>query len=128
MTFVNNVPPNEDPGGLIDVEFIVQALVLGHAAEHPELTANRGNIALLRMAAEAGLIPADLAVPVSLAVLGCLVILGDLEALDCLAAPEGLGVLAGPDCSIRRRIPPRGSLTHCGQHARCRIECCSRWG
>ncbi|MGE5468034.1 MAG: bifunctional [glutamate--ammonia ligase]-adenylyl-L-tyrosine phosphorylase/[glutamate--ammonia-ligase] adenylyltransferase [Ignavibacteria bacterium] len=51
----------QDPGGLIDVEFIVQALVLGHAADHPELTANRGNIALLRMAAEKGLIPAPLA-------------------------------------------------------------------
>jgi len=50
-----------DQGGLIDVEFIVQALVLGHAHEHAELTANRGNIALLRFAAEKGLIPADLA-------------------------------------------------------------------
>lgn len=50
-----------DPGGLIDVEFIVQALVLGNAWRYPELTANRGNIALLKMAAEAGLIPADLA-------------------------------------------------------------------
>jgi glutamate-ammonia-ligase adenylyltransferase len=50
-----------DPGGLIDVEFIVQTLVLGHSADHPELTANRGNIALLRFAAEAGLIPAPLA-------------------------------------------------------------------
>ncbi|HEX8986670.1 MAG TPA: bifunctional [glutamate--ammonia ligase]-adenylyl-L-tyrosine phosphorylase/[glutamate--ammonia-ligase] adenylyltransferase [Rhodocyclaceae bacterium] len=50
-----------DPGGLIDVEFIVQALVLGHAADYPDLTANRGNIALLRMAANAGLIPMPLA-------------------------------------------------------------------
>jgi len=50
-----------DPGGLIDVEFIVQTLVLGNACRHPELTANRGNIALLRMAADAGLIPDDLA-------------------------------------------------------------------
>jgi glutamate-ammonia-ligase adenylyltransferase len=50
-----------DPGGIIDVEFIVQYLVLGHARAHHELTANRGNIALLRMAAEAGLIPAELA-------------------------------------------------------------------
>jgi glutamate-ammonia-ligase adenylyltransferase len=50
-----------DPGGLIDVEFIVQALVLGHAADHPDLTANRGNIALLRMAASHGLIPVPLA-------------------------------------------------------------------
>lgn len=51
----------QDPGGLIDVEFIVQALVLGHSWQHQELTANRGNIALLKMAADAGLIPADLA-------------------------------------------------------------------
>jgi glutamate-ammonia-ligase adenylyltransferase len=50
-----------DPGGLIDVEFVVQTLVLGHAWEYPELTANRGNIALLKMAADRGLIPADLA-------------------------------------------------------------------
>ena len=48
-----------DPGGLIDVEFIVQALVLGHACEHRELTANRGNIALLRIAADKGLIPRE---------------------------------------------------------------------
>jgi glutamate-ammonia-ligase adenylyltransferase len=50
-----------DPGGLIDVEFIVQTLVLGNAWQHHELTANRGNIALLKMAADAGLIPTDLA-------------------------------------------------------------------
>ena len=50
-----------DPGGLVDVEFIVQYLVLGHAHAHRELTANKGNIALLRIAAEVGLIPADLA-------------------------------------------------------------------
>ena len=49
-----------DPGGLIDVEFVVQTLVLGHAWQYPELTANRGNIALLKMAAERGLIPPDL--------------------------------------------------------------------
>ena len=50
-----------DPGGLVDVEFIVQYLVLGHAHAHPELTGNKGNIALLKMAADAGLIPGDLA-------------------------------------------------------------------
>jgi glutamate-ammonia-ligase adenylyltransferase len=50
-----------DPGGLIDVEFLIQYLVLGHAHEHPELTRNLGNIALLAMAATLGLIPADLA-------------------------------------------------------------------
>jgi glutamate-ammonia-ligase adenylyltransferase len=50
-----------DGGGLIDVEFLVQYLVLGHAHRHPALTGNLGNIALLRVAAELGLIPADLA-------------------------------------------------------------------
>jgi glutamate-ammonia-ligase adenylyltransferase len=51
----------QDRGGLIDVEFIVQYLVLGHAHRYPQLTANLGNIALLKMAAELGLIPAELA-------------------------------------------------------------------
>ena len=46
----------QDPGGIIDVEFIVQYLVLGHAHQHPELTGNLGNIALLRIAGELGLI------------------------------------------------------------------------
>jgi glutamate-ammonia-ligase adenylyltransferase len=45
-----------DPGGIVDVEFIVQYLVLGYAAQHPSLTGNLGNIALLRIAAELGLI------------------------------------------------------------------------
>jgi [glutamine synthetase] adenylyltransferase / [glutamine synthetase]-adenylyl-L-tyrosine phosphorylase len=50
-----------DPGGLIDVEFAVQYLVLGYSWQYCELTENRGNIALLAMAAKRGLIPADLA-------------------------------------------------------------------
>ena len=51
----------QDPGGLVDVEFIVQFLVLGHAHAHEALCGNLGNIALLRIAAELGLIPAPLA-------------------------------------------------------------------
>lgn len=50
-----------DRGGLIDVEFIVQYLVLGHSHDHQRLTGNLGNIALLGIAAELGLIPGDLA-------------------------------------------------------------------
>ena len=50
-----------DFGGLVDVEFIMQYLVLAHAHEHHQLTGNLGNIALLRIAAECGLIPAELA-------------------------------------------------------------------
>ncbi len=45
-----------NPGGIIDVEFIVQYLVLGYAHQHPELTGNLGNIALLGIAAKLGLI------------------------------------------------------------------------
>ena len=54
----------QDPGGIIDVEFIVQYLVLGHAHAHPELASNLGNIALLRITAGLGLIPQELAEPV----------------------------------------------------------------
>src|SRR3546814_10047406 len=50
-----------DRGGMVDVEFITQYLVLCHAREHPELLDNLGNIALLRLASKAGLIPQELA-------------------------------------------------------------------
>jgi glutamate-ammonia-ligase adenylyltransferase len=48
-----------DRGGLIDVEFAVQYLVLGHAHAHAELTGNIGNLALLKLAARLGLIAED---------------------------------------------------------------------
>lgn len=54
-----------DRGGMVDVEFIIQYLVLSHARAHPILLENLGNIALLRLAAEAALIPADLAASVA---------------------------------------------------------------
>ena len=50
-----------DRGGMIDIEFTVQFLVLAHAHRHAELTKNLGNIALLGMAASLGLIPHALA-------------------------------------------------------------------
>ena len=50
-----------DRGGLVDVEFLIQYLILGHAHAHPRLTENLGNIALLGIAAEHELIPAELA-------------------------------------------------------------------
>ena len=50
-----------DPGGMIDVEFAVQFLVLANAHRFPELTGNLGNIALLKMAAERHLLTAELA-------------------------------------------------------------------
>jgi glutamate-ammonia-ligase adenylyltransferase len=45
-------------GGMMDAEFAVQYLVLAHAAKHPELLANVGNIALLQRAEACGLLPA----------------------------------------------------------------------
>ncbi|MFM7332460.1 MAG: bifunctional [glutamate--ammonia ligase]-adenylyl-L-tyrosine phosphorylase/[glutamate--ammonia-ligase] adenylyltransferase [Brachymonas sp.] len=45
------------PGGMVDVEFAVQYLVLAHAKQHPSLRANSGNIALLKAAQVAGLLP-----------------------------------------------------------------------
>ncbi len=46
------------PGGMMDVEFAVQFLVLSQSATHPALLDNAGNIALLQRAESAGLLPA----------------------------------------------------------------------
>jgi glutamate-ammonia-ligase adenylyltransferase len=50
-----------DRGGMVDIEFSVQYLVLARSRAHYELTGNLGNIALLRMAGALGLIPRELA-------------------------------------------------------------------
>jgi glutamate-ammonia-ligase adenylyltransferase len=50
-----------DRGGMIDVEFVVQFLVLAHAHRHRDLTENLGNIALLGLAAGHGLVAPELA-------------------------------------------------------------------
>jgi len=49
-----------DNGGMIDIEFMVQFLVLRDAAQHPRLTGDIGNIALLKLCGELGLIDASL--------------------------------------------------------------------
>ncbi|HET8870705.1 MAG TPA: bifunctional [glutamate--ammonia ligase]-adenylyl-L-tyrosine phosphorylase/[glutamate--ammonia-ligase] adenylyltransferase [Aquabacterium sp.] len=46
------------PGGMIDVEFAVQYLILAYSDHHPEMMDNLGNIALLNRAEQAGLLPA----------------------------------------------------------------------
>ncbi len=51
----------QDAGGMIDIEFIVQYLVLRYAARYPQLTANSGNIALLRLCGDLDLIDRGLA-------------------------------------------------------------------
>ncbi len=50
-----------DRGGMVDIEFMVQFLVLAYSATHPELTANSGNLALLKCAGALGLIDVQLA-------------------------------------------------------------------
>ena len=44
-------------GGMMDVEFAVQYLVLAHGAAQPLLLDNAGNIALLQRAETVGLLP-----------------------------------------------------------------------
>ena len=60
----NQFDLKHDAGGMVDIEFIVQYLVLAFAHFHPQLIANLGNIALLSIAADCQLIerPAALAV------------------------------------------------------------------
>ncbi|MBP6057847.1 MAG: bifunctional [glutamate--ammonia ligase]-adenylyl-L-tyrosine phosphorylase/[glutamate--ammonia-ligase] adenylyltransferase [Nitrosomonas sp.] len=53
-----------DRGSIIDVEFIVQYLVLGYAHQYPQLTGNIGNIALLKLAGELGLVSSEAAAKV----------------------------------------------------------------
>jgi glutamate-ammonia-ligase adenylyltransferase len=53
-----NFDVKHSPGGMVDVEFAVQFLVLSQASNHPELRANVGNIALLQRAQDCGLLPA----------------------------------------------------------------------
>ena len=54
-----------DAGGMVDIEFVVQYLVLANASRHPLLTRNSGNIALLKLAGVLGLVEPALAVDVS---------------------------------------------------------------
>ena len=50
-----------DSGGMVDIEFIVQFLVLAYSHQHLQLIGNLGNIALLRIAGEVGLIDQKMA-------------------------------------------------------------------
>ncbi len=54
-----------DAGGMIDIEFIVQYLVLRHACDHPEIAGDIGNIALLKLAGTLNLIDPELATEVA---------------------------------------------------------------
>jgi [glutamine synthetase] adenylyltransferase / [glutamine synthetase]-adenylyl-L-tyrosine phosphorylase len=56
-------------GGIVDVEFIVQYLILAYANEHAEFLNNLGNYALLTRAAALGILDEDLAAKVGKAYL-----------------------------------------------------------
>jgi glutamate-ammonia-ligase adenylyltransferase len=65
MRDAHHCPPGEfdikhSPGGMIDVEFAVQYLILAFSHQHPELLDNKGNIALLERSELAGLLPAGM--------------------------------------------------------------------
>lgn len=51
----------KDPGGVTDIEFIVQFLILAHAHEHPELVRWSDNIRQLDSLQVAGVLPTDTA-------------------------------------------------------------------
>ena len=62
MRAARPVPPGafdvkHSEGGMVDAEFAVQYLVLAHAARHPELLDNVGNIALLHRCEAVALLP-----------------------------------------------------------------------
>ena len=62
QTFINGMfDIKHSVGGIIDVEFLVQYLVLIHANKYPQLTDNKGNIALLKRLGMLQIIDNDLA-------------------------------------------------------------------
>ena len=83
-----------DRGGMVDIEFIVQYLVLSHSGKHYELTGNLGNIALLHMAGALGLVPPDLATRVADAY-------REYRRLATRPAARRRGVRAGRACARR---------------------------
>ena len=84
-------------GGIIDVEFIVQYLVLLHAQHHPELTENIGNIALLRRLADLHIIPAQLAEEAAQAYL-------ELRKHQHAMKLQGLGKLELPTQQVQSQV------------------------
>lgn len=62
----NTIPPGSfhlklSPGGLTDIEFLVQFAMLGHCHSHPELAAGTNTVTGMRALAQAGLWQADAA-------------------------------------------------------------------
>ncbi len=60
----SNFDLKHDAGGMVDIEFIMQYLVLAFAHRYPQLSGNLGNIALLSIAADCALIDRSAAIAV----------------------------------------------------------------
>jgi glutamate-ammonia-ligase adenylyltransferase len=56
-----NFDIKHDAGGMVDIEFIVQYIVLAYAHRYPQLAENIGNIALLKLAGELEIISEGIA-------------------------------------------------------------------
>jgi glutamate-ammonia-ligase adenylyltransferase len=84
-------------GGVIDLEFCVQALVLLHGPEHPLLRENRGNHALLQRAGELGLIDKALAADAGRAYLEY------RRRIHQMALNDEERVIVGPDDLVAER-------------------------
>ncbi len=64
LRLAHAVPDNQfdikhSPGGMLDLEFTIQYMILAYAHQHPELRANAGNIALLGWLERLNLIPKE---------------------------------------------------------------------
>ncbi|TAG01112.1 MAG: bifunctional [glutamate--ammonia ligase]-adenylyl-L-tyrosine phosphorylase/[glutamate--ammonia-ligase] adenylyltransferase [Betaproteobacteria bacterium] len=84
-----------DRGGLVDMEFAVQTLVLRHSATHQTLRANHGNIALAIRAGELGLLGAD----------GATIATSAANAYRKLRAKQHAVRLQAPHGELRAQIP-----------------------
>jgi glutamate-ammonia-ligase adenylyltransferase len=78
-----------DEGGMVDIEFAVQYLVLAYGGERRELLDDVGNIALLGRAADAGLVARDIAI-------------GAADAYRTFRARQHAARLAEPDAKAAR--------------------------
>jgi len=78
-----------DEGGMVDIEFAVQYLVLAYGGQRRELLDDVGNIALLRRAADAGLVDRDIAA-------------GAADAYRTFRARQHAARLAEPDAKAAR--------------------------
>ncbi len=87
-----------DRGGLVDMEFAVQTLVLRHSEKHPSLRANHGNIALAIRAGELGLLDAAGTSGAALAVAAA-------NAYRQLRARQHAVRLQAPHGELRAQIP-----------------------